>query len=117
MSFLEFLCTLVSFNLLAVSISQALIQYIFNICNFHLLKQVEMMRASLSKEGWQESQLLPPLWRFRRCKRGRNEFSFLTGEGLVFPSRVTLVAHMREQGYSEEDVENVNQLRKEMTKL
>lgn len=76
-----------------------------------------MMRASLSKEGWQESQLLPPLWRFRRCKRGRNEFSFLTGEGLVFPSRVTLVAHMREQGYSEEDVENVNQLRKEMTKL
>ena len=114
MSFLEFLCTLVAFNLLAVSISQALIQYI---CNFHLLKQVEMMRASLSKEGWQESQLLPPLWRFRRCKRGRNEFSFLTGEGLVFPSRVTLVAHMREQGYSEEDVENVNQLRKEMTKL
>ena len=76
-----------------------------------------MMRASLSKEGWKESELLPPLWRFRKCKRGRNEFSFLTEEGLVFPSRVTLVAHMREQGYSEDYVENVNKLRKEMTKL
>ena len=75
------------------------------------------MRASLSNEGWKESQLLPPLWRYRRCKTGRNEFSFLTKEGRVFPSRVTLVAHMREQGYSEEDVENVNKLRKEMAKL
>ena len=75
------------------------------------------MRASLLEEGWTESELLPPLWMFRKCKRGRNEFSFLTGEGLVFPSRVTLVAHMREQGYSEEKVEKVNKLRKEMTKL
>ena len=54
-----------------------------------------MMRASLSNEGWKESPLLPPLWRFRKCKTGRNEYSFLTEEGLIFPSRVTLVAHMR----------------------
>ena len=36
------------------------------------------MRASLSNEGWKESPLLPPLWRFRKCKTGRNEYSFLT---------------------------------------
>ena len=75
-----------------------------------------MMRASLSNEGWKESPLLPPLWRFRKCKTGRNEYSFLTEEGLIFPSRVTLVAHMREQGFTEEQLENVNKLRKEMAK-
>ena len=37
-------------------------------------------------------------------------------EGLIFPSRVTLVAHMREQGFAEEQLENVNKLRKEMAK-
>ena len=45
------------------------------------------MRASLSNEGWKESPLLPPLWRFRKCKTGRNEYSFLTaaeeGDGQV----------------------------------
>ena len=47
---------------------------------------------------------------------GRNEYSFLTEEGLIFPSSVTLVAHMREQGFAEEQLENVNKLRKEMAK-
>ena len=78
------------------------------------------MRASLSNEGWKESPLLPPLWRFRKCKTGRNEYSFLTEEGLIFLSRVTLVAHMREKGFglcfAEEQLENVNKLRKEMAK-
>ena len=74
------------------------------------------MRASLSNEGWKESPLLPLLWRFCKCKMGRNEYSFLTEQGLIFPSRVTLVAHMREQGFAEEQLENVNKLRKEMAK-
>ena len=46
---------------------------------------------------------------------GEERESFLT-EGLIFPSRVTLVAHMREQGFAEEQLENVNKLRKEMAK-
>ena len=35
---------------------------------------------------------------------------------MIFPSCVTLVAHMRGQGFSEEQLENVNKLRKEMVK-
>ena len=47
---------------------------------------------------------------------GRNEYSFLTEEGLIFPSCVTLVAHMRGQGFAVEQLENVNKLGNEMAK-
>ena len=35
---------------------------------------------------------------------------------MIFPSSVTLFAHMRGQGFAEEQLENVNKLRKEMAK-
>jgi hypothetical protein len=40
--------------------------------------QVERMRAALALDGWAESELLPPDWRYRKSKSDRNEYNFLT---------------------------------------
>ena len=87
----------------------------------HLVKegapppQLEKMKSSLLFDGWMGSSLLPPGWMYRKCKSGRNEHSFLSPSGLVFPSRRLLVAHLKDQpGFAEQDVTNLDLLRKDI---
>ena len=78
-------------------------------------QQLEKMRNSLIFDGWMGSSLLPPGWMYRKCKSGRNEHSFLSPSGAMFPSRRLLVAHLREQpGFTEEDITNLDLLRKDI---
>jgi len=76
---------------------------------------IKKMISALVYDGWVESSFLPPEWRYRKCKSGRNEYNFLSPEGEMFPSRKTLVAFMRSNDkYSEEDINSLDALKVEI---
>ena len=76
---------------------------------------IKKMISALVYDGWVESSFLPPDWRYRKCKVGRNEYNFLSPEGEMFPSRKTLVTFMRESDkYTVEDISNMDALKGEI---
>ena len=76
---------------------------------------IRKMKAALVYDGWVESSFLPPEWRYRKCKTGRNEYNFLSPEGEMFPSRKTLVDFLSSSDkYSIEDINNLDALRGEI---
>ena len=76
---------------------------------------IKTMISALVYDGWVISSFLPPDWRYRKCKSGRNEYNFLSPQGEMYPSRKTLVAHMRSSGmFSDDDINNINALGEEI---
>jgi len=72
---------------------------------------IKKMTSALVYDGWIESSFLPPEWRYRKSKTGRNEYNFLSPEGDLFMSRRTLVAFMQScDKYSEDDINNLDAL-------
>ena len=78
-------------------------------------EDIQKMKAALVYDGWTESSFLPPEWRYRKCKVGRNEYNFLSPEGEMFPSRKTLVEFLSSsEKYSIEDINNLDALKEEI---
>jgi len=76
---------------------------------------IKKMIAALVYDGWIESSFLPPQWRYRKCKVGRNEYNFLSPKGEMFPSRKTLVDFFNSsEKYSTEDINNLDALKEEI---
>ena len=78
-------------------------------------EDIRKVRQSLSKEGWLESQYLPSEWLFKRCKTGRNEYTFLSPNGEILTSRKNLIDFMKKSdSYSAKDIDNIDMLTKEI---
>ena len=76
---------------------------------------VAKMRSGLVYDGWLESEnYLPKDWRYRKCKSDRNEYNFLSPLGVMFASRKNVIAHMREERYTEMDITNIEALCEEL---
>jgi len=76
---------------------------------------IQKMSAALVYDGWNESSFLPPEWRYKKCKSGRNEYNFLSPNGDMYASKKTLTAFFRSnEEYSEEDVKNLESLQEEI---
>ena len=70
-------------------------------------EDLSKMRASLLYDGWAESNLLPPQWRYRKCKAERNEYNFISPSGEIFTSRRSLIDFFRSsEEFDDEDVQN-----------
>ena len=88
----------------------------YMVCNGFSVADVSKMRSSLVFDGWLEaSDLLPPHWRYRKSKSGRNEHDFLSPHGEIFKSKKSLVDYfLKSPDYTEEDINKMAPLFEEM---
>ena len=70
-------------------------------------EEVDVLRESMTLEGWTRSDLLPPAWFYRKNNHG--ERIFVTDTAQKIRGRTETVKFMRSsQAYSEEDIENID---------
>merc|ERR550519_742400 len=78
--------------------------------------EIEVMRVMLKFEGWEETELLPSGWKFRRTEgtsKGvyNSECCFLSKEGKMFHSTKAAIEHMKEDEQCDnEDIVNIGVL-------
>ena len=80
--------------------------------------EVQVMRLAMENDGWKPSEYLPENWKIKYIKERGNKntdkrMQFLSAKGDLINSFLGAMTHLAEDGYSQEDIENVNKLLEE----